>query len=258
MEKHEHTHMTPEPVIHHRHGGMKKLDAFALPISIIIAGLLVSSAIFLSSNGGTGSFAGAGAAADKAPSAEAAKGGEVDLKIAKDDHIFGNKKSDVALFVWSDPECPFCKRHHETIQNLLKKYDGKISIVYRHFALDMHPYAKKEAESMECAAKVAGEDGFVKYANKLFETTQGNNSLKREDLTKIAAMVGFDTAKFDACVDSGEMAGRVQRDMDTGISAGVQGTPYSIALDKKSGKQIVINGAQPIEMIEASLAEYLK
>ncbi len=250
MEKNEHTrHVTPEPLTHHKVHGIKKLDTLALPISIIIAGLLVSSSIFLSGNVGAKSIAGAGGAA---PKVEVAKAGE-DLKVLKDDHIIGNKNADVMLFVWSDPECPFCKRHHETITNLIKKYEGKVAIVYRHFTLDMHVYAKKEAESMECAQKVGGNDGFLAYVNKLFETTNGNNSLKREDLTKFAAATGLDTAKFDACVDSGEMAARVQRDMDSGLRMGVQGTPYSIAVNMKSGKQAPVNGAQPLEMISSTI-----
>jgi protein-disulfide isomerase len=252
MENKEHTHhVTPEPVIHHRVKGLKKLDTLALPISIIIAGLLIASSIMLSSGDGITSFAGAGLS-DGGAKGEVAKADE-DLKVLKDDHIIGNKKAGVMIFAWSDPECPFCKRHHETLTNVLKKYEGKVAVVYRHFALDMHEYAKKESESIECSQKVGGEEGFVKYLNKLFETTQGNNSLKRADLTKIAGEVGLDTAKFDACVDSGEMASRVQRDMDAGLRVGVQGTPYSVAVNVKTGKQRVINGAQPLEMISSTL-----
>lgn len=255
MENKEHTHhTTPEPVIHHRIKGIKKLDTLALPISVVIAGLLIASSIMLSSGDGVKSFAGAGIAEGKGESAKM----DEDLKVLKDDHVIGNKKANVLIFAWSDPECPFCKRHHETLSNVLKKYEGKVAVVYRHFTLDMHEYAKKEAESIECSQKVGGEEGFNKYLNKLFETTQGNNSLKRADLTKIAGEAGLDTAGFDACVDSGEMASRVQRDMDSGLRVGVQGTPYSIAVNAKSGKQRVINGAQPLESISSTIDQLLQ
>ncbi len=256
MTNHEHAHhVSPEPVIHHTKTGdackhiKENGSKFSVPVAIIIAGLLIASSIVLTNNGGVkigSSTAVAGAVEDE------------NLTIREDDHVFGNKKADVVLFEWSDPECPFCKRHHETTTQLLKKYEGKIAIVYRHFALDFHEYAKKDAESMECAAKVGGEESFKAYADKLFETTEGNNSLKREDLTKIATAVGLDIAKFDACVDSGEMEARVQKDIESGIAAGVMGTPYTIAVNMKTGRQREINGAQPIEMISATLAQLLK
>lgn len=261
MEKNEHTHkVTPEPLTHHKSSGrVSKLfkgvnmNTLAVPVSIIIAGLLIASSIVLTNNGGikvTKKVAASGAVAGDVAVDE-------DLKIKDDDHIMGNKDADVVLIEWSDPECPFCKRHHDTMNSLLKKYDGKIAWVYRHFTLDFHEYAKKEAESIECAAKVGGDEGFTKYLDNLFSTTEGNNSLKRADLTKIATMSGLDTGKFDACVDSGEMAGKVQSDMDAGLRVGVQGTPYTIAVNVKTGKQRVINGAQPLEMITATLSQMI-
>lgn len=233
---------------------MLRDSALAVPVAIIIAGLIIASSIVLTSNGGIniGTKKAATAAANSAAVIDE------DLTILADDHVIGNKDADVVIFEWSDPECPFCKRHHETMNEVLKAYPGKIAWVYRHFTLDFHTYAKKEAESMECAQKVGGDEGFQKYADKLFTTTKGNNDLKREDLTKFAVSLGFDKAAFDSCVDSGEMAERIQRDQDAGMRNGVQGTPYSIVINTKTGKQRPINGAQPIEMVKATLSQLIQ
>lgn len=40
-----------------------------------------------------------------------------------------------------------------------------------------------------------------------------------------AAAAGVDTVEFEACLDSGESAARVQTDVDSGASLGVTGTP---------------------------------
>lgn len=250
MTKGENVHeMTPEPVIHH-HNAKKsdKKNMLAIPIAIVIAGLLISTSIILTNKGGS----------NTANTANAAAVVDENLTIRENDHILGNKDADVVLFVWSDPECPYCKRYHDTLKSVLNKYQGKIAIVYRHFALDFHTYAKKEAESMECANEVGGADGFTKYMNQLFEVTEGNNSLNREKLTKIATQAGLDTAKFDACVDSDKFATRVQEDIESGIAAGVNGTPFSVAVNKKTGRQSEINGALPIEMVSAKLNVLMK
>ncbi len=253
MEKEE--NISPEPSIQYggdgkvsKKDGGKIKSALAVPISIIIAGLLIAGSIILTNSGGI----------KISKSSDSAAITDENLKIRDDDHVFGNKKADVLLFVWSDPECPFCKRHHATLNDLLKKYDGKIGIVYRHFALDFHTYAKKEAESIECAGKVGGEEGFKKYVDKLFEITEGNNNLKREDLTKIATMTGLNSPAFESCVDSGEMTPRIEKDIQSGVEAGVMGTPYTIAVNTKTGRQREINGAQPIEMITATLTQLMK
>lgn len=250
MTKEEHTHnMTPEPVIHH-HSTKKseKKNALYIPIAIVIAGLLISTSIILSNNNTKGA----------ANTANTAAVVDENFTIKENDHVLGNKDADVVLFVWSDPECPYCKRYHDTLKTALTKYNGKLAIVYRHFALDFHAYSKKEAESMECANEIAGIDGFTSYVNKLFEITEGNNSLNREKLTQIAKQVNLDTAKFDACVDSGKYATRIEEDMQSGIAAGVNGTPFSVAVNKKTGRQVEINGALPIEMVSAKLNPLMK
>ena len=52
---------------------------------------------------------------------------------------------------YTDFECPFCERAFSTIEALMKKYEGKISLEYRSFPLPFHPLAPKAAEGALCA-----------------------------------------------------------------------------------------------------------
>src|SRR5258708_5526801 len=54
----------------------------------------------------------------------------------------GPENAPVTMVEFSDFQCPYCGRFFtETDAALLKKYDGKIRFVYRHFPLDsIHPF----------------------------------------------------------------------------------------------------------------------
>ncbi len=178
------------------------------------------------------------------------------LALTPDDHILGNPNANVVIIEWSDPECPFCKRFHDTMNQIMAQYgkSGDVAWVYRHSPIDqLHPKARKEAEALECANEQGGNDAFWKYTTKLFEVTPGNNGLDPAMIPQIAQMVGLDGAKLSACVATGKYAARVQRDFVNGANAGVKGTPYSIVWNRKTGKQMPLNGAYPFENVKSIL-----
>lgn len=187
-------------------------------------------------------------------------GAEVNVDPLRDsDHIRGEKSARVLLIEYSDLECPFCKRFHPTAQQAVDEYKGEVAWVYRHFPLDqIHSKADKEAEAVECAAELGGEDGFWKLTGKIYEVTPSNNGLNLDDLPKLAQEVGLDQAKVKACLDSGKYASRVEEDYQSGIKAGVQGTPGNILLDTKTGKTVSIPGAVPFESLKSSIDSMLK
>jgi len=112
-------------------------------------------------------------------------------KVTKDDHVLGNINAPVKIIEFSDPECPFCKRFHITMEEIISNYGkgGQVAWVYRHFPLDsLHPKARKEAEALECA----GEQGkFWEYTSKIYEVTPSNNRLDPNQLYKIAIDLGL-------------------------------------------------------------------
>ena len=85
------------------------------------------------------------------------------------DYIRGNKDADLAIIEYSDYQCPYCRRVHPTIEQLLKDYDGKIMWVFRHYPLPptMHPDAMPYAIGAECVAKLGGTDAFWKFTDAI-------------------------------------------------------------------------------------------
>ena len=243
----------PEVVVQKR-----KTDDLSIPLAIVFAGVLVAGAIIFSER--------TAPVVQQAPvqagTRETVGADEVEapvelLALKPDDHILGNPNAEVVIIEYSDTECPFCKRFHETMVQVMDTYgkSGQVAWVYRHFPLDqLHPKARKEGEALECAAELGGNEAFWKYTDKIFEITPANNGLDAAQLPKIAQTIGLDGVAFTTCLDSGKYADRVNRDFESGANVGVRGTPYSIVWNKTTGKQMPLNGAYPFENMKTILA----
>ena len=117
----------------------------------------------------------------------------------------GTYGAKVAVVEFSDFQCPYCGREIPIIDRVMKEYDGKVRLVFRHYPLDFHPFAEKAAEAAVCAAE---QGKFWELHNKMFENQQ---KLAVDDLKSYAKSVGVDASKFDKCLDSGYLRCRCTR-----------------------------------------------
>jgi len=65
--------------------------------------------------------------------------------------VMGATEAKIKIVEFTDFECPYCERSFPTIEAVLKKYEGKISMEYKSFPLPFHPLAQKAAEAALCA-----------------------------------------------------------------------------------------------------------
>lgn len=225
-------------------------NTFTIPLAIIVAGGLVAAAIYF----GAGS-------SNPTPIANNTDTQAVDINlvsVTEKDHIIGDRNAELVIVEYSDTECPFCKTFHKTMKEVVQNYDGKVAWVYRHFPIaQLHSKASKEAEATECAAELGGNQVFWKYLDKIFETTNSNNSLDPNELPKIATAIGLDGNAFNACLSSSRYAELVKKSVEEAIKAGALGTPYSVIVTR-DGQKILINGAEPLTMVKAKIDGLLK
>ena len=224
--------------------------ALTIPIAIIIAGALIAGAIYL----GTSKGASPTAVNNQQPQQVAQQTGDLEAMkaISSDDHIRGNPDAPIKIVEYSDTECPFCKRFHATMKEVMDEYgkDGKVAWIYRHFPLDqLHSKARKEAVALECANEQGGNDKFWSYADRLYEITPANNSLDPAELPKIAQYVGLDTAKFNTCLGSTKYDKHIEDEVQNAQITGGNGTPWSIVIGK-NGKKYPLSGAQPLSAVK--------
>lgn len=221
-----------------------------IPIAIVIAGVLIAGAVYL----GTSKGAPTTAVNNQQPQQVAQQTGNLEAMkaISGSDHIRGNPDAPVKIVEYSDTECPFCKRFHTTMQEVMNEYgkDGKVAWVYRHFPLDqLHSKARKEAVALECANEQGGNDKFWSYADRLYEITPANNGLDPAELPKIAQYVGLDVAKFNTCLGSTKYDQHIEDEVQNATATGGNGTPWSIVVGK-NGKKYPLSGAQPLASVK--------
>jgi len=98
--------------------------------------------------------------------------------VGDDDYINGDMNAEIVAVEYSDPECPFSKRFHTTMQQIIKEYDGKVAWVFRFFPLDsIHKNARLESEAIQCAGTLKGKEMYWKYLDRVFEITTSNDGL---------------------------------------------------------------------------------
>lgn len=246
-----------------RDGLLEKFVPILLVASIglaFVVGLLWQKVQNLESGLGTKVAVTAGTSEDNNPQAAPQvppQVGEVD-PVTEDDYVRGDRNARIALIEYSDLECPYCKRFHPTAQQAVDEYGGEVMWVYRHFPLEqIHSKAPKQAEALECAGKLASNEGFWALTDKIFEVTPSNDGLDNTTLPDLAAEVGINKSAFQTCLDSGEMAGNVDDDYQSGLKAGVTGTPGNILLDTETGESVLIPGAVPYPQLKQAIDDML-
>ena len=142
------------------------------------------------------------------------------FKVSTDDQpTKGNPNAVVTLVEFTDYQCPTCAAAQPVLERLLTEYGDRLRLVVRDFPLSMHPEARKAAE----AAEAAREQG--KYWDFTAILFRNQSALKTEQLKQYAQVLGLDRAKFDAALDTGKFADKVERDLLEGQRFGVSGTP---------------------------------
>ncbi len=164
----------------------------------------------------------------------------------------GGKDAKVVIQLWSDYQCPFCKRVEPTVTEIEKEYGNKVKIVWRDLPLPFHQEAPGAAQAAREAYAQKGNAGFWKFHEKLFEASGSPDGLKRPGLDKIAQELGLDMAKFKDAMDSGKHKARVEKDAEVANKAGVSGTPSFVI------NGYYISGAQPLTAFKKVINRALK
>lgn len=211
----------------------------AIPISIIMAGVMVSGAILY---GGKNRVAGGGAPSASLPAQE---GSHRDVAVTDTDPSLGDPEAPVTLIAFEDFECPFCRRFSLQTKPLLLQNEvknGTVRLVWKDFPLSIHSHAEKAHEAGRCAFE---QGKFWEYHDLLF---RNQNNLDTASLKRYAEELGLNESQFTACLDSGKYASLIAEKVNEGFSAGVGGTPSFFL----NGAAIV--GAQPYQVFADAIA----
>ncbi len=143
----------------------------------------------------------------------------------------------VAFHLFTDFQCPFCKRFEPTVAAVHETFPDDVVIYFHDTPLPFH----KEAFGAHEAARCANEQGrFHEMKDVLFENSR---ELGRENLRTYATRAELNLGDFDNCMSSGRYIEVVNSSYEEAKTYGVTGTPSSWV-----GSQKVV-GAQPLEKV---------
>jgi protein-disulfide isomerase len=217
---------------------VSKNNQYLMPGAIIIAGLIIAGAVFLTQGSKT-----AKTTETKNVSGNKLLEEEV-LPITDEDHVFGSRDADVFLIEYSDYKCGYCGLFHSTIEDVIKENDGRVAWVYRH--TPYQPGGKELAVASECVAELAGEDAFWAFTNDIFANQKFvSDKWVSDEIAKFSV----DNAKFKECLSSDKYDSLISKHVSNAQGLGGNGTPYNVILTKDGGV-IKFSGAQPKERVD--------
>jgi len=139
----------------------------------------------------------------------------------------GTSGAPVALVVFSDFQCQYCKDEAKTLrQNLVQTYPKDVRLYFKDYPLtQIHPWAKDAAIAGRCAFQ-RNPDAFWDYHDWVFENQA---SLTAETLKgrflEWAKGKGWDTAKLTTCVETRATETEVDKTIAEARALAVSSTP---------------------------------
>lgn len=230
------------------------LDPFAVPIAIVIAGIIIALAIFLTNKSSKTEVD------DKQPTPSAegeapeVPEGDVTVSIGDAPTLGDRNKAKIAIVEYSDFGCGYCKRHAEQVYPDLKsKYvdKGEVLYVFKSYPLSEAGTAYNAALAFHCVAKLTDSEKAATFHKNAFGFTSD------ADVKNGAIAVGVDGGKYDSCMADSAVKAAVAAERSEGSSAGISGTPgFVVGKIGDDGKVTgpLIKGAYPLTTFEAAIS----
>ncbi len=168
----------------------------------------------------------------------------VDLNNAP---VKGDAGAPITMVIFSDFQCPFCKRVVPTLDEIMKAYPGKVKFAFRQNPLPMH----KNAMSAAKASLAANEQGkFWQMHDAMFENQA--DVATDQGIEKIAQKIGLNMAKFKADWKSNKYEAQINKDIEFTRSSGATGTPAFFL------NGVALKGARPFASFKEVIDKLLE
>ncbi|MBF0362671.1 MAG: thioredoxin domain-containing protein [Oligoflexia bacterium] len=176
------------------------------------------------------------------------------FKVKEVEAYLGDDPSKITVYVYTDFQCPWCKRSHANVMDLAHKFEKQVKFVRRDFPLDMscnksvnapiHPLACRASFYSKCAGK---QGKYWQFHNEIYNNQE---ILSEETFINISKLLSIDLQKMEECLKSNEIAEALRREIEEGVKYKVEGTPVFRIFGE------ILEGAITEEFINGYLSNY--
>ena len=172
-------------------------------------------------------------------------------------NAYGNPNAPMMLEVFSDFQCPACKRFHdEELPLLVKDYvnTGKAYLIYRYYPLPQHAYGRKAAE-LVCACAQMGK--YEAAANVLFANQVMWSQTGRVDETVASVLTPAEQKKLPLLLKDPKVQAPIDHDLAEGRALPVTQTPTLAVTYKTRRFNLAGEGLTHYDLVKAAFDDLL-
>ncbi len=182
---------------------------------------------------------------------------EVLNKIKSNTYLKWNKDAKVSWIEYSDLECPFCaKLHNSDVPSSIEKtYWNNVNIYFNSFPLEFHKNAMPAARIIECAWEQKWATAFYALVEKSFKDEKSD----KDYLVAEAVKLWINKTTLEKCVADWKFDSKITEQQKTWTATfGVSWTPASILINNDTGEYEVLSWALPFTSFKETIDKLLK
>jgi protein-disulfide isomerase len=173
-------------------------------------------------------------------------------------NALGNPNAPIVLEVFSDFQCPACKKFHdEELPLIVKDYvnTGKAYVIYRYFPLPQHTYGRKAAE-LVCACAQLGK--FEPAADILWANQTSWSQSGKVDETVAGVLTPAEQKKLPALLKDPKVQTPIDHDLAEGKALPITSTPTMVVTHKSKQYRLSGEGLFRYQWVKASFDALLQ
>jgi protein-disulfide isomerase len=132
----------------------------------------------------------------------------------------GPETAPVTIMIWSDFECPACRRIVPIVEKVAAAHEDDVRLVHKFYPLPRHTHAEAAARAAYAAQR---QGRYWEMERELFEN---QDKLGDATIGEIAEELGLDMGKLRADMQSDAAKKTIERDKADADGAGLMGTPF--------------------------------
>lgn len=171
-------------------------------------------------------------------------GGDDNTVGAQSNNFYGQEEGVLTVTEYGDFQCPACGGFYPIVKEVKEQFKDQIRFEFKHFPLvQIHPNAMPAHRAAQAAAS---QGKFWEMHDMLYEQQQSwtDSSNPASVFEQYARDIGLDMDQYLSEVNTSEVLGVINADIDAGKSLGANSTP-TFTIDGE-----VVEDLSPISTVE--------